>query len=252
MKTAAIIPVRMASNRLPGKALVPINSKPVLGHLIDRLRTCKSLDEVIVATSLNREDQAILDYCQNSNVICFRGSEDDVLGRLVLALENSKVDIGVLTFGDGPLIDPVLIDSFVEIFLQDGSLDFLSNDLKTTYPPGMEVEIFKTAALVDSNARNTNSNSREHGTLYIRQHPEIYKSKNIEASLEHYRPDLELELDTIEDLQVIKAIFNHFSDRPNFGLDDVIKFMDENPNLSKININIPRQWKQYRNDQDNP
>jgi spore coat polysaccharide biosynthesis protein SpsF len=246
MKIVAIIPVRMASKRLPGKPLRLINSKPILGHLIDRLRTCDSLDEIIVATSRNKENDKIYNYCQNSNIKCFRGAEDDVLERLTLALKKTSADIGVLIFGDGPLVDPAIIREFVEIFLTDKTLDFLSNDIKTTYPPGMEVEVFKTSALEDSHRKNNNLDTRKHGTLYIRQNPEQYKCKNIEAPKKYCRPELELELDTVEDLEVVKAIFKEFTDKPNFNLDDIIKFLDKNPKISEINLNVPREWQQYR------
>ena len=236
----------MASTRLPGKILKLINSKPVLGYLIDRLKACKSLDEIIVATSQNEENDAIEEYCQVSSMTCFRGSEEDVLGRLVFALKASAADIGVLAFGDGPLVDPALVDTFVKMFSQDGSLDFLSNDFKTTYPPGMEVEVFKTAALMDAHGRNDVPATREHGTLYIRQHPELYKCKNVEAPSEQCRPELQLELDTIEDFTVIEAIIKHFSEKPLFSLSDMIDFLDQNDQLKLINKNVPRRWKSFR------
>tara|TARA_B100001971_G_C17869601_1_gene372539 strand:- start:99 stop:599 length:501 start_codon:yes stop_codon:yes gene_type:complete len=160
---------------------------------------------------------------------------------------NAKV--GVEVYGDCPLIDPVIVDMIIENFLNDeNDLDFVGNNLKTTFPPGMEVEVFKVSALEDVAGKVADPAIREHGTLYIRQNPSIFKVKNVEAPVKWHRPELELEVDTEEDIYVVSQIFEYFRalNNENFGIDDIIEFMDGNPDLKKINFGVPRRWKETR------
>jgi spore coat polysaccharide biosynthesis protein SpsF (cytidylyltransferase family) len=247
MSTIAVMAVRMGSSRLPGKALRAIAGKPLLGHLLDRLALARRVDGVVVATSLRPENDAIADYCGTRGVACFRGDEDDVLGRVLGALQSRGATTGVEVFGDGPLIDPAIIDGLVETFTQSsGALDFVGNDLSTTWPPGMEVEVFSVAALADAARRCGDPAIREHGTLFIRQNPGLYRVRNIEAPSEFHRPDLELEVDTPEDLVVMAAVLEHFAGRPDFSLADVIAFMDAHSEVAAANRDVPRRWKEFR------
>ena len=118
------------------------------------------------------------------------------------ALESVSATIGVEVFGDCPLIDPLIVDDIVTKFLDHARYDFIGNDLKTTYPPGMEVEVFSVAALQDSDDRVAASDPiREHGTLFIRQNPQLYKVINLAAEGKRRRPEVELEVDSIKFLQ---------------------------------------------------
>jgi len=160
-----------------------------------------------------------------------------------------NASIGVEVYGDCPLIDPVIVDMIIEDFLNDeNDPDFVGNDLKTTFPPGMDVEVFKVSALADADRRIDDPDIREHGTLYIRQNPTIYKVRNIEAPKKWYRPELELEVDTEEDIYVVLKIFEHFYSvkNKNFSINDIIEFMDDNPDLKKLNSEVPRRWKEVR------
>ena len=249
MGTVASIQVRLGSTRLPGKVMKQILDKPFLGHLLDSLQRCRYLDDIGVATSNLPENDVISDYCLVRGIPCFRGSEHDVLGRLLGSLNSLRADIGVVVFGDCPLIDPVIVDEMIKAFREDTTLDFLGNDLKTTYPPGMDVEVFRTSALEDASIRTTDPKVREHGTLFMRLNPEIYRIENKEAPLELRRPDLLLGLDTPEDLEVVSSIFSHFSKEGEFGLKDIIEFLDQNPELKAKNQKVHRRWRQYRLDE---
>ena len=248
MRTVAAIPARFNSTRLPGKVMKEVLGEPLLGHLLTRLRGSEHLDEIAVSTSSLPENDPIAELCAQMGIPCFRGSEGDVLGRMLGCLKNQNADTGVVVFGDCPLIDPLIVDEMISEFRADKELDFLGNDLKTTYPPGMDVEVFRVAALSDSARRTTDAEMREHGTLYLRLHPEIYKIKNVEAPEHLRRPDLLLGLDTPEDLEVITAIFQHFEQSANFGLVEVIDFLDGHPELREKNKKVFRRWRQYRQD----
>tara|TARA_X000000368_G_C23022156_1_gene708467 strand:- start:948 stop:1697 length:750 start_codon:yes stop_codon:yes gene_type:complete len=247
MKIVASIQVRMGSTRFPGKAMYEISSKPLLGYLISRLKKSKLLDDIVVATSTNKENDVIENYCKKNNISCYRGDEEDVLSRILESLEYMNATIGVEVFGDCPLIDPIVVDYIINEFLNDiNDLDFVGNDLKTTFPPGMEVEVFKLSTLKDSNDRVNDKKIREHGTLFIRQNPNLYKIKNIVAPEKWNYPELELEVDTKEDIIVISEIFNYFQNNDSFGIDDIIKFLINNPKINNINKNVPRRWKMIR------
>jgi spore coat polysaccharide biosynthesis protein SpsF (cytidylyltransferase family) len=237
----------MGSSRLPGKVLHPVAGKPLLGHLLDRLALARRLDGVIVATSQRPENDAIEAYCRSRGTPCFRGDEDDVLGRMLGALRARNATVGVTVFGDCPLIDPAIVDHMVEVFQQAGGCyDFVGNDLRTTYPPGMEVEVYAMAAFEDSAQRCTDPAIREHGTLYIRQNPDRYRLCSVEAPPELHRPELELEIDTAEDLLVLGPVLEQFP--AGTPLAEVIAFLDAHPDLAAANRDVPRRWKEFRDD----
>ena len=245
----ATVQVRMGSSRLPGKVMREVSGIPLLGHLLNRLSLSKTLNGIVVATSVNVENDIIENYCHSRGTLCFRGSEDDVLGRMVGAVQGVEAEIGVEIFGDCPLIDPAIVDDLVQRFVDaKGTLDFLGNDLKTTYPPGMEVEVFAVAALVDAATRTKDPAIREHGTLFIRQNPGIYKILNVEAPRAHFRPDLSMEVDTDVDFDVVANVIENFGSRLDFSLSEVIAFLDANPTFVDRTRQVPRRWKQFRED----
>jgi spore coat polysaccharide biosynthesis protein SpsF len=247
MNTAAIVNVRMESTRLPGKVLRIISGKPMLHYLLERLKLANKIDRVVVATSVRVANDAIAAFCDERHVECFRGQEDDVLARTLGALKALDATTGVVVYGDGPLIDPTIIDGIVEMYAASASeYDFVGNDLKTTYPAGMEVEVFSVAALADSALRCKEPAIREHGTLYLRRNPDIYRLLNVEAPHELRRPELEIEVDTEVDLKVIAAILAAFPSRLNFTLAEIIAMIDANPEIAEHNRGVPRRWREFR------
>jgi len=245
----ASVQVRMGSSRLPGKAMTQIKGKPLLGHLISRLKRSEYLDDIVVATSINSENDIIESYCFENQISCYRGAEEDVLGRTLDALNFMEATLGVEVFGDCPLIDPKVVDFVIEKYLSDNDKpDFVGNDLNTTFPPGMEVEVFKVCALEKANKLCKDIAIREHGTLFIRQNPSIFKVKNINAPKKWNRPELEMEVDTKEDLYVIEKIIDYFESQNNihYGIEDIIHLLDENASLKAVNANVPRRWKNLR------
>ncbi len=251
MKIVAVVEARMASTRLPGKVMMPIMGKPVLGYLLERLKRCRSIDKIVVATSLNAKDDAIEDYCREMEVGYFRGSEDDVLDRILGAAKSVAADVGVEIYGDCPFLEPEIIDRMIKIYLDNtDKYDFVSTNLKITFPPGVGGEVYSVKALEDSARRASSAEIREHGTLYMRLHPEIYRLYNIEAPPELHYPDMDIiELDTEEDFIVIEKIIEAlYPENPLFTIHDIIKFSDQNPQIRQINKDVHRRWKKYIKD----
>ena len=249
MGATAVVNVRMGSARLPGKVLRPVCGRPLLSYLLARLRYARSIERVVVATSGLAANNVIAEFCAGFGVECFRGEEEDVLARTLGALRSVKAEVGVIVFGDGPLVDPMIVDRVVETYLGSApQLDFVGNDLATTYPPGMEVEAFSVAALADADQHCTDCSVREHGTLYMRRNPRRYRLLNLEAPAQLRRPDLELEVDTEVDLQVIEQILSHFGDRLDFTLREIIEFLDAHPSIAELNRTVPRRWRSHRDE----
>lgn len=244
-KIIALILVRMGSTRLPGKALKVLDGKPLLEHIIDRVISVDLIDEVVVCTSSSAENQIIVSYCKNKKVACYAGSEGDVSQRMLDALNYFGATVGVTIFGDCPLIDPEIIRNAIEIFLAN-KYDFVGNDLKTTFPPGMEVEVFNVDALKYACKLNQDPLIREHGTLVIRNAPEKFDLHNIEAQGKFRRPELEIEVDEPDDLLVIEYLLKQTKIIGKSDLSTIIDILDSNKEMASINQNISRKWKEFR------
>jgi len=236
----------MGSGRLPGKTMVDLDGRPLLWHLINRLRQTSGIDEISVATSILKENDVIENFCKSEKLFCYRGSEEDVLTRTLESLEAHDADVGVIVYGDNPLVDPVVVDEVIDFYKVNREYDWVGNDLLTTFPAGMEVEVFDVEALLDSSNRETDPSIREHGTLHIRQNPKTYSLWNIEAEGVRRRPDLHLGVDVGEDLEVVRMIMKHFSNGAGFRLEDIIEYLDQNPQLPLRNRNVHRRWRKYR------
>ena len=136
----AIIQARMASTRLPGKMLADIDGQPMLWHVVNRTRRSSLVDRLIVATSVNSGDDPIVQFCARNNIDCFRGSEDDVLDRFYQAAKYYKAKTIVRITGDCPLIDPIIVDKVISLFI-NSKADYTANNEKNPYPDGLDVEV---------------------------------------------------------------------------------------------------------------
>jgi spore coat polysaccharide biosynthesis protein SpsF len=242
----AIIEARMGSTRLPGKTMLSIMGKPSIELLIERLRLARKIDTIILATTTNLEDDVIESFCKKNKVICYRGSSDDVLGRVYNAAKYHKTDIVVEVTGDCPLLDPWLIDDCIDLFIRS-DYDYLSNFIEQSYPPGIDVQIFSFKVLEEINKLAKADKFREHVTLYILKHPEKYRMHNVPAPPEFFYPDWHLELDEQKDYELIKKIYKalYFSN-PSFTTRDIINLLKANPEWLKINVEVNRIWEKVR------
>lgn len=237
----AIIEARMGSSRLPGKVLQPILGKPSLELLIERLQRSQYIEQIIVATSVNPADEVLATLARRLQVGCFRGSEADVLDRVLQAAQSVHAAVIVEITGDCPLIDPHVIDQSIEVYLAN-DYDFVSNNLRRTYPRGLDVDIFATQILEEVAELTQDPEDREHVSLYIYEHPERYKLHNVESGLPSKFWDLRLTLDTPEDLALIRSIYESlYPVNPEFTLTDVLCLLDQCPELLELNRHIPQK-----------
>lgn len=248
VKVDAIIEARMGSARLPGKTMFNIVGKPVIGLLLERLRYASKINNIIVATTTKSEDDTVEDFCRQTNTLCFRGSSEDVLGRVYNAAKKYHTDVVVEVTADCPLLDPWLIDECIEIFL-DSDCDYLSNFITQSYPPGIDVQIFSFKVLEEINHLAKEEIYREHVSFYIQRHPEKYKLKNVKAPPGLTYPDWHLELDEEKDYTLIKKIYeNLYPINSKFTTKDIIRLLKNNPNWLQINKDVKRIWESVYRD----
>jgi len=238
MTTLAILQARMSSSRLPGKVLEKILGEPMLARQVERLLRAETLGDLIVATSENKEDDAIGALCREIGVRCFRGSLDDVLDRFYQCALKDNPDHVVRLTGDCPLADPDIIDQVVRFHL-DGDYDYTSNVLPPTWPDGMDVEVMRFECLADAHGEAALPAEREHVTPFIYNHPERYRIGNFtrENDLSEHR----MTVDEPEDLEKVRRIYGLlYSQNPEFSLEDVMSLMETDPALMNLNSHIGR------------
>lgn len=241
MNYQAIIEARMTSTRLPGKVVLPILGRPVLSHLIERLQQCQKLDGVVIATTTNKTDDVLEELAFNSGVGCFRGSEEDVLERVLLAAKKNAVDVIVEITGDCPLVDPSIVDELIGIHEQ-GAYDYVSNNMRRTYPRGLDTQVFSTEVLAKVADLTDDPVDHEHVSLYIYEHPEIFSLFNLDSGLDEQWWDLRLTLDTREDYELINKIFTTlYPSNPKFGMQDILIQMKMNPEWININQHVEQK-----------
>jgi spore coat polysaccharide biosynthesis protein SpsF len=249
-KIDIIVEVRKNSIRLPGKVLKKVCNKTLLELMIERLKRIKVVKDIIIATTNLKKDNEIVAIAKKSNVKFFRGSEDDVLGRVLYAAKKFKTEVIVEITGDTPLIDPEISDSIIKFFLKKkNQFDYVANDLgfhnrkyKMKSPLGLSVKVFSTKLLERINKMTSNSVDREHVANYIVKNPKKFKLYNYKVSKKISRPDLRFTLDYVEDLLVIKKIYeNLYYKNPLFKSHDIINFLDKNPRIKNLNKNCIQQ-----------
>jgi len=173
-KVVAILQARMTSSRLPGKVLKPILGQSMLALQIERTKYSQLIDELIVATSTEDSDQPIQDWCNKNKVKCFRGNLNNVLERYFQAAKQYPSEHIVRMTADCPLIDSSIIDEVIKLHLREKN-DYTSNCIEPTFPDGLDVEVMTQKALKKSSELSNKSSEKEHVTLHIRNHPELYK-----------------------------------------------------------------------------
>jgi len=226
MKVVATIEARMGSSRLPGKVLLEAVGRPLLSLMIERVRRARYVDEIVVATSTAGRDDAIVELCAREGIAAFRGSEDDVLGRVVAAGRAHDAEVAVLLTGDSPLIDPLVIDQHVVTFLSAHPfVDYVANCEVSSYPVGLALQVlaWKTLAETAELTADRPGPFREHVGWYVRRHPEEYRRLDVVAPPGLSNPHFRITLDTPDDYRRIREVFESLYPRqPAFGTAEVL------------------------------
>lgn len=235
MKVVAIIQARMGSTRLPGKVMKDLGGATVLARVVNRTRRAKLLDEVVVATSTGSGDDVIVDECRRLNAPYFRGSELDVLDRYYQCARHFQADAVVRITSDCPLIDPELIDSTVRRFLEDKP-DYATNALPPTFPRGLDVEVFSAGALSRAWQEAGQPFERAHVTPYLYEQEGRFRVASLTAGCDHSH--CRWTLDTADDLEFIRAVYEHFENREDINWQEVLAFLGGEPELASLNAHV--------------
>lgn len=236
-KVAAIVQARMGSTRLPQKVMLPILDNPLLFYVVSRLKEAKTLSQIIIATTENPKDKAIVDFCKAEKIPYFIGSEENVLDRYLKAARAFGVDVIVRITSDCPLIDPEVVDKIVSLFLNvNPTFDFISNTLTRSFPRGLDVEVFSFEAL-EKSSLGASIEEKEHVTLGMLRNPSEFSIKNVINPVDYSY--LRLTVDTKEDLRLVTKIIEAlYPVKPHFRLEDIIYLLAANPDWLLINQHI--------------
>jgi spore coat polysaccharide biosynthesis protein SpsF len=242
--TTAIIQARMSSTRLPGKVLLDLAGEPMLARVVERTRRARRIDRVLVATTVEPEDEPIVELCRSRGWNVSRGSRDDVLDRYYHAALADGADPIVRITSDCPLIDPAIIDRVVErLGRRDetaNAADYASNiNPRRTFPRGLDVEAFSFEALSAAWREDREATGREHVTPFLYRHPERFRI----ALLESDRPAAashRWSVDTPEDYELLRRIYAHFGNR-DFDWLDILALLEQHPDWCEINGHIAQK-----------
>lgn len=235
-RVVAITQARMTSSRLPGKILMEVEGRSLLEYHLLRLATARHIDDIYVATTVNAVDDAVVDLCKTLNIKYFRGSEDNVLERYVLCAREAGAETVIRLTSDCPLIDPGLVEKTVELYQSRPEIDYAAPD-EDAFPRGLGGEVFSITALEAAYQKAFMDHHSEHVTSYIYGHPEDFGLAIYRATKKYgaYR----FCVDEPADFDLIEKILHHFRTNPfEFTMEDVVDFMDENPQLAKINSGV--------------
>ncbi len=230
MRVVAIIQARAGSTRLPGKIFKPILGKPMLAHMLERVQKAKKLDTVVLATSDKPEDDATAALGAAAGVAVFRGSETDVLDRFYNAAKDAGAEAVVRLTGDCPMHSGAVVDEVVEHFLKSGA-DYCAGPADT--PEGFDTEVFSFSSLERAALEAALPSEREHVTLYIRNHPELFtiapvwKKGVINCSSMHFS------VDTPQDFELAENIFAELG--ADFSKEQLLELVERRPELLEIN-----------------
>jgi spore coat polysaccharide biosynthesis protein SpsF len=241
LRVVAIIQARMGSTRLPGKILFKVLNKTLLEYQLERVKKSTLVDEIVVATTIQKNDDVIVKLCEQLNVSVFRGSEEDVLSRYYGAATEYKADVIVRLTSDCPIIDHNIIDLVIHTYIENiDVVDYVSNTLERTFPRGYDTEVFSYLSLQKSNFNAIMPSQREHVTSFLYSNPEIYCLKNVFNVVD--QSNYRWTVDTIEDFELIKKIITRlYPVNQEFTLHDSLQLFKKNVEWGMINAHVEQK-----------
>lgn len=237
-KICATIEARMSSTRLPGKVLLPIAGKSMLSHIVERIRRSQYIDEIVIATTIDAPDSAIVDLAEKLDCKVYRGSVDNIVIRLLGASEMINADVIVQTTGDNPLIDSAIIDRTLELYFTK-DCDYACNNLVDTFPRGLDVRVFSKTTLQKVKDLTHDPIDLLHGSYYIYRNPQIFRLVDWQATKDCFWPELRLTVDEPEDYKLVQEIYDQlYYRKENFTTVDVIRLLKDRKDLISLNTDV--------------
>jgi spore coat polysaccharide biosynthesis protein SpsF len=234
----------MGSNRLPGKVLMPIMGKPMLWHIVHRVRGVPSIDQVVVAVPDGLADEVLREFCDTNDIASYSGSELDVLDRYYHAAQVYRADPVLRITADCPLVDPELIEKLIEMY-RSGGYDYAAVAAGADaqhldggcFPDGMDAECFSFASLERAWKEAQDPRDREHATRFIWRRKGLFRCTKLLADQKY--PPLRLTVDHPQDLVVVAQIYEKlFCEGNIFHLSDVVDLLRREPEIIKPNEHL--------------
>lgn len=239
MTINAIIQARCGSTRFPNKVFAEINGKPLLWHVVNRLKYTTLINDIIIATTTNDIDDVIEEWCKTEGVKCFRGSEDDVLNRYYSASVAYPSDVIVRVTADDPFKEPAVIDRVIRKLI-DEHMDLVTNNFPPSFPEGLDCEAFTFRVLEEMEKTTHDAFEREHVTQYVYHNPDMFKIGNVisDTQLSSYR----WTIDNQEDYEMVKAVYEkRQADKDDILLmKEILEILENNPEIAAINSKVKR------------
>ncbi len=234
MKVGVLIAVRMKSQRLPKKAIELVEGQTAIEHLIDRLKTAKKVDEVILCTSTHPDDELLVRIAARKGIKWFKGQEDDVLQRFIDCAEKEGLDLVIRVTGDNILCDPEIIDQLIESHIKTGA-DYSSMD---NLPLGITAEVSSLGVLKKVHQLAADPENTEYMTNYLRDEKN-FRLNILQPEAALRRPNYRLTIDVPQDLELIRSIFQKlYINNRVFSFSEVVQLLDGNPGISAINEGV--------------
>jgi spore coat polysaccharide biosynthesis protein SpsF len=215
VKVAAVVQARMSSTRFPGKMLHWVSGRPLIEYVLDRVRSSREIDQVIVATSVDTTDLPIAEYCRDRGVECFRGSLNDVASRFRDVSDVYEIEAFVRVCGDSPLLDPAVIDRGVRAF-RELEPDLMTNCFPRTFPRGQSVEVVRVSTLRSAYTRMTKAAHFEHVTAFLYEHAGEYRIHNFTNPAGN-QSDLDFSVNTPDEMALFERLVECGEDAPDLS-----------------------------------
>jgi spore coat polysaccharide biosynthesis protein SpsF len=238
VKLLVVVQARTSSTRLPGKVLLSLAGEPLLVRMLERVRAARTPFDLCVATTTEAGDDPVARLAEQTGVRCVRGHPTDLLDRHLQAARLADADAVAKIPSDCPLIDPAVIDRVLGSFLEGPDCDYVSNLHPATWPDGYDVEVMSRDALETAHGEATRPHEREHTTPFLWDRPERFRLRNVawdrDLQMTH-----RLTIDYPEDYELIRSVFEALfrADRPVFGLDEILAYLDAHPEVFRLNQN---------------
>ncbi len=245
-RVVAVVQARLNSSRLPAKVMLDLNGATALERCVRRVQRIAGVQQTVVATTTNAEDDLLEAHCERMNVVCVRGSEHDVLDRYMLAARRTEATAIVRCTADCPLIDPAISALVVAAYLNvrgsEQPADYASNTLVRHLPRGLDTEILSRAALERAHGEATDPAEREHVTLYTMRNPTLFRLVPVRCvggpDLSHLR----WTLDTLVDYHLLGKLFQLLGARGDRAeLSEVLSLLEQHPTLTQVNAHIEQK-----------
>ncbi len=238
MNVGYLITGRLKSTRLPKKLLLKINEKEIIYYMIERLKKVGAIDKIVICTSVNNEDDPLEALANEYGIGCFRGSEEDVIGRLYGACVKYGFDYVLNITADCPLVSTEYVDAIIDKYKETNADLIRAFDLPHgAYSYGIKVEALKKVCEIKK------SNETEVWGKYFTD-TGLFNVVDLKVDEKHRRPEIRMTLDYPEDFEFFKTIINHFSDKIlDIKLSDILEYLDENPEVVSINSKCEELYK---------